>query len=172
MHIHTKWAPVQSYPHHSESLTAHHGRVMYVFTAFGMDQSQGNAAPRVQTVKLTHFKQSCFLITDLCLQPETHLLLDTFSKLDLKVSKGIRLYLTSRRKSSITWTFYKEQLDFKKVFTFSRFHTADAFKFLFVLLPLYQKMIWNCGKSQIHRYILVFSQSISKTNSLTTVCVH
>lgn len=59
--IHTKWArPSQSYPHHSESFAARHGRVMYIFTAFRMDQSRRNAAPSVEAVKLNYFKQFCF----------------------------------------------------------------------------------------------------------------
>lgn len=70
-HIHTQNEHQNKAIQHIKSLTAHHGRVMYVFTAFGMDQSRGKAAPSIQAVKLTYFKQWCFHIIDLFLQQET-----------------------------------------------------------------------------------------------------
>lgn len=41
-------------------LTAHHGREMYIFTAFRMDQSQRNTALSVEAVKLNDFKKCNF----------------------------------------------------------------------------------------------------------------
>lgn len=108
-HVHIKWAPpLHSYPHHSESLTAHHGRVMYIFTACRMDQSRKNAAPSAEAVKLNYFKQCRFHTADRFLNCRycTFAGHFFFLQIDLQTLSCIKLYLSTKmcKLQKTTWS--------------------------------------------------------------------